>query len=118
MATSRPSRYFPDELPAAARSIWNFTKGAGGSAEYLGHQITFVGLVLAAIPQTLKRYRRQTGILLVDMTWGNGSIIVGGGVIGVLVFMGIAVGASVGIVGFRRWTWLEWGHSPDSSRPT
>ncbi|CPW07441.1 Putative YrbE family protein [Mycobacteroides abscessus] len=100
MATSRPSRYFPDELPAAARSVWNFTKGAGGSAEYLGHQITFVGLVLAAIPQTLRRYRRQTGILLVDMTWGNGSIIVGGGVIGVLVFMGIAVGASVGIVGF------------------
>ncbi|TDZ43658.1 ABC transporter permease [Mycobacteroides franklinii] len=100
MATSRPSRYFPDELPAPARSLWNFTKGAGGSAEYLGHQITFVGLVLAAIPQTLKRYRRQTGVLLVDMTWGNGSIIVGGGVIGVLVFMGIAVGASVGIVGF------------------
>ncbi|SKW06044.1 Putative YrbE family protein [Mycobacteroides abscessus subsp. massiliense] len=48
MATSRPGRYFPDELPAAARSIWNFTKGAGGSAEHLGHQITFVGLVLAA----------------------------------------------------------------------
>lgn len=40
MATSRPARYFPDELPAAARSIWNFTKGAGGSAEHLGHQIT------------------------------------------------------------------------------
>ena len=48
------------------------------------------------VPLTLKRYRHQTGVLLVDMIWGNGSLIVGGGTIGVLVFMGAAVGGSGG----------------------
>ncbi|CNH05413.1 organic solvents resistance ABC transporter permease [Mycobacterium tuberculosis] len=56
--------------------------------------------MLGAIPHTLKHYRRQTGLLLVDMIWGNGSLIVGGGTIGVLVFMGAAVGGSVGIEGY------------------
>jgi phospholipid/cholesterol/gamma-HCH transport system permease protein len=66
----------------------------------LGHQLTFLFQVLGAIPQTLKYYRHQTGVLLVDMIWGNGSLIVGGGTIGVLVFMGAAVGGSVGIEGY------------------
>ncbi|OBK88743.1 ABC transporter permease [Mycolicibacter sinensis] len=75
--------------------------GAAGSAlERLGHQGTFLIQVLAAIPRTITHYRRQTGALLVDMIWGNGSLIVGGGTIGVLVFLGAAVGGSVGVEGY------------------
>jgi phospholipid/cholesterol/gamma-HCH transport system permease protein len=78
---------------------WVGTK-AVSVIESIGHQVTFLGRVLGAVPRTLTHYRRQTGSLLVDMTWGNGSIIVGGGTIGVLVFLGAAVGASVGVEGY------------------
>lgn len=90
--------------PRGLNSIARGSKWAAGTpasfAEHLGHQITFFFHVLVAIPHTLRRYRRQTGALLVDITWGNGSLIVGGGTIGVLVFMGAAVGGSVGIEGY------------------
>lgn len=93
-----PSRYLP--LAPLARPLLLGTRAGISALQNIGHQATFIGLVLASIPQTLKRYRRQTSVLLIDMTWGNGSIVVGGGTVGVLGFMGIAVGASVGIAGF------------------
>ncbi|EFV12260.2 hypothetical protein HMPREF9336_02879 [Segniliparus rugosus ATCC BAA-974] len=65
-----------------------------------GHQITFLGLVLGAVPKTIRHYRRQIGAQLQDVIWGNGSIIVGGGSIGMLLFMGVCIGASIGVVGF------------------
>ncbi|QLL10492.1 ABC transporter permease [Mycobacterium vicinigordonae] len=68
--------------------------------ERLGHQATFLIEVLGAIPRTGGRYRRNVGAILVDMMWGNGALIVGGGTVGVLVFMGAAIGASVGIEGY------------------
>src|SRR5262249_39142333 len=94
MAT--PARHPPTPLRA---SRW--VAGRGDSLiQRLGHQVSFGSQVLGAIPHTLKRYRHQTGVLLVDMIWGNGSLIVGGGTIGVLVFMGAAVGGSVGVEGY------------------
>ena len=93
---SEPSRY----LPTALRASWRVAGRGDSLFQRLGHQVSFLAQVLGAIPHTLKRYRRQTGVLLVDMIWGNGSLIVGGGTIGVLVFMGAAVGGSVGIEGF------------------
>ena len=75
--------------------------GQGDSLfQRLGHQVSFLAQVLGTIPHTLKHYRHQTGVLLVDVMWGNGSLIVGGGTIGVLIFMGAAVGGSVGIEGY------------------
>ncbi|MCV7199409.1 MlaE family ABC transporter permease [Mycobacterium angelicum] len=94
MAT--PSRYLPHGLAASLR-----VAGRGGAVfERLGHQATFLGLVLGAIPRTVARYRRHTGAILVDMIWGNGSLVVGGGTIGVLAFMGAAIGGSVGVEGY------------------
>lgn len=95
-----PSRHLPQGLgPVVRVPLWVGAKGAS-LIESMGHQVTFLAQVLGAVPRTLAHYRRQTGALLVDMTWGNGSIIVGGGTIGVLVFMGAAVGASVGVEGY------------------
>nr|WP_280267052.1 ABC transporter permease [Nocardia wallacei] len=68
--------------------------------EALGHQATFVVRVLGAVPHTLRAYRRQTMLILTDITWGSGKIIVGGGTVAVLVFLGIAVGGSIGVEGF------------------
>jgi phospholipid/cholesterol/gamma-HCH transport system permease protein len=94
MAT--PSRHLPRALWAP---LW--IAGQGDSLlQRLGHQLSFLIQVLGAVPHTLRNYRHQTGVLLVDVMWGNGSFIVGGGTIGVLVLMGAAVGGAVGIEGY------------------
>ncbi len=98
MAT--PSRYLPHGLGTAARLSWSVAHRGGSLFERLGHQATFGAQALGAIPRTVARYRRHTGAILVDMIWGNGSIVVGGGTIGVLAFMGAAIGGSVGVEGY------------------
>lgn len=98
MAT--PTRHLPYGLGRPVRLSASAARAAGSALERLGHQGTFLIQVLAAIPRTITHYRRQTGALLVDMIWGNGSLIVGGGTIGVLVFLGAAVGGSVGVEGY------------------
>lgn len=98
MAT--PSRHLPYGLGGPVRLSASAVGSAGAVLERLGHQGTFLIQVLAAVPRTITHYRRQTGVLLVDMIWGNGSLIVGGGTIGVLVFLGAAVGGSVGVEGY------------------
>lgn len=98
MAT--PSRHLPHGMGTLLQACWLVARVPATTAARLGHQTTFLALAVGAIPRTLKRYRRQTGLLLVDMTWGNGAIIVGGGTVGVLVFLGAAVGGSVGVEGF------------------
>ncbi|CCK65799.1 MlaE family ABC transporter permease [Mycobacterium canetti] len=99
MAT--PARYLPRGLstPLPAALVVAVYR-AGSLFERLGHQATFLAQALGAIPRTVMRYRRHTGAILVDMIWGNGSLVVGGGTIGVLAFMGAAIGASVGIEGY------------------
>lgn len=99
MAT--PSTY---TLPGTAR----LTRGArrvgripGDLLEMLGHQLTFCLKVLGAIPHTVRSYQRQTTLILTDMIWGNGRLIVGGGTVSVLVVLGVAVGASIGIEGYN-----------------
>lgn len=94
------SRYLPHGLPPLVRYPWLLVGRGGSLLERLGHQLSFLLEVLGSIPRTVIHYRRQTGALLVDMVWGNGSLIVGGGTIGVLVFLGAAVGGSVGIEGY------------------
>nr|WP_245549903.1 ABC transporter permease [Gordonia effusa] len=67
----------------------------------LGHQLNFAYLALKAIPLTISRYRRETGRVFIDIGFGNGKLIVGGGTVGVVVFMGIMTGAVIGIEAFR-----------------
>ncbi|MFE3195545.1 MlaE family ABC transporter permease [Nocardia sp. NPDC059240] len=96
--TQVPARYTP--LGHAGRVIGQTARAPMTVFESLGHQATFVIDVLAAIPHTLKYYRRQTMLILSDITWGSGAIIVGGGTVAVLAFLGIAVGGSIGVEGF------------------
>ncbi|MEV6071397.1 ABC transporter permease [Nocardia sp. NPDC052001] len=63
----------------------------------LGFILAFVWQVLSSIPLTLKHYRAQTMVTITDMTWGRGSVIVGGGTAAVMLVMGGAVGAMIGI---------------------
>lgn len=66
----------------------------------LGFVLGFVWQALSSIPLTLYRYRAQTMRAITDMTWGRGSIIVGGGTAPMLMVLGFAMGAGVGIQGY------------------
>ncbi|AXK85853.1 phospholipid/cholesterol/gamma-HCH transport system permease protein [Nocardia farcinica] len=91
-----PSRY----RPPAYRVVVSAIQLPSSVLESIGHKAVFVAKVIAAIPHTLCAYRRQTMLVLTDVTWGNGRIIVGGGTVAVLAFLGVAVGGSVGVEGF------------------
>ncbi|MEC3919391.1 ABC transporter permease [Nocardia sp. CDC160] len=68
--------------------------------ESVGFAVSFVWYAFISIPVTLHRYRAQTMRTITDMTWGRGSVIVGGGTVPVLVILGITMGVGVGIQGF------------------
>ncbi|GAB2544266.1 ABC transporter permease [Nocardia heshunensis] len=68
-----------------------------GPIDNLGFILGFVWQVFSSIPLTLRRYRGQTMRAITDLTWGRGSVIVGGGTVPVLVVLGIAMGGGVAI---------------------
>ena len=67
----------------------------------LGHLAWFCVRSIGAIPLAVKHYARETQRVLSDVTWGNGSIVVGGGTAGVILVLGAAGGAIVGIEGYN-----------------
>ncbi|MGW6424891.1 ABC transporter permease [Nocardia sp. NPDC055053] len=75
----------------------------------LGFVLGFCWQVISTVPYTLVRYRRQTIAVITDMTWGRGSIIVGGGVVPLMLLMGAAMGASIGIEAFSALNLLSLG---------
>ncbi len=95
-----PAKYRPPFVEAGWRVVGPLARTPGSFIERLGHQFTFLFQLVAAIPYTVRHYGKQAGRILVDITWGNGSLLVGGGTIGVLVFLGVAVGGSIGVEGY------------------
>ena len=67
----------------------------------LGHMLVFFVRALVAVPIALRRYHGEFLRLLSNITWGNGSIVVGGGTAGVALVLGMTVGALVGIEGYN-----------------
>jgi phospholipid/cholesterol/gamma-HCH transport system permease protein len=67
----------------------------------LGHMLVFFIRTCAAVPIALRQYPSEFLRLLSNITWGNGSIVVGGGTAGVAVVLGVTVGALVGIEGYN-----------------
>ncbi|MFJ2838281.1 ABC transporter permease [Nocardia sp. NPDC087230] len=65
-----------------------------------GFVLGFVWQVLSSIPLTLRHYRAQTLRTTAELTWGRGSLIVGGGTLPMLVVLGIVLGAGMGIEAF------------------
>jgi len=67
----------------------------------LGHLLTFFVRAVAGIPVMLRHYRKEFWKTLSDITWGNGSLVVGGGTAGVIIVLGAAGGAIVGLEGYN-----------------
>ncbi|MFE3194430.1 ABC transporter permease [Nocardia sp. NPDC059240] len=80
-----------------------------GPIENLGFVLGFAWQVLSSVPYTLIHYRRQTAAVITDMTWGRGSVIIGGGVVPLMLLMGAAMGASIGIEAFSALNLLSLG---------
>ncbi|MGW5375682.1 ABC transporter permease [Nocardia sp. NPDC003999] len=67
----------------------------------LGHMMTFFLRATFSVPVMLRHYRTEFVRILSDVTWGNGSIVVGGGTAGVIIVLGAAGGAIVGLEGYN-----------------
>ena len=74
-----------------------------------GHMLYFFVRVLISVPITLRFYRREMLRTLSDVAWGNGSIVVGGGTVGVALILGITAGALTGIEGYNALNLLGLG---------
>ncbi|MEV6558191.1 ABC transporter permease [Nocardia sp. NPDC051756] len=93
------SRYAPKGLGWAFR-IMRARGAVWAPIETAGFILSFTWQSLSAIPLTLGKYRDETMRAVTDMTWGRGSIIVGGGTVPMLAVLGIVIGASVGVESF------------------
>lgn len=67
----------------------------------VGSQVTFVWRVLLAVPSAATTYRRESVRIFMDICWGTGAILVGGGTVGVMVLLSLSAGTSLGIEGFN-----------------
>jgi phospholipid/cholesterol/gamma-HCH transport system permease protein len=67
----------------------------------LGHLLVFFVRALVAAPIAIRHYHAEFLRLLSNITWGNGSLVVGGGTAGVAIVLGLSVGALVGIEGYN-----------------
>ncbi|MFE3543805.1 ABC transporter permease [Nocardia sp. NPDC059177] len=90
-------------LPLGVRWLGRLRRKLGPlrPIESLGFTIGFCWQVLSTIPYTVVHYRRQTLLAITDMTWGRGSVIIGGGVVPLMLLMGAAMGASIGIEAYN-----------------
>ncbi|RJO79454.1 ABC transporter permease [Nocardia panacis] len=79
------------------------------AVEAFGFVALFVWQVLAAIPLTLERYRAETMRAITDMTWGRGSVVVGGGTVPMMIVLGLVMGASVAVESFATLSMLGMG---------
>lgn len=74
-----------------------------------GHVTHFFGRVVVSVPTMVRNYRREMLRLLADISWGNGSIVVGGGTVNVAVVLGMTAGALVAVEGYNALKLLGMG---------
>lgn len=74
-----------------------------------GHMMYFISRILASIPLMLRSYPLEFMRNLSDIAWGNGSIVVGGGTIGVALVLGASAGALISVEGYHALNLLGLG---------
>ncbi|MGW0183829.1 ABC transporter permease, partial [Nocardia sp. NPDC003345] len=100
--------YAPKGLHFLARY---FRRGSRvlGAVDSVGFVTVFCWQVLSSIPLALRRYRAETLRIITDMTWGRGSVIVGGGTVPMMIVLGLVIGASIGVESFATLDMLGMG---------
>ncbi len=90
-------------IPPLLRPLQQIKKSAHAPVDMvarLGHQVFFFLRSVGSIPLALRHYPKEVWRLLSDVTWGNGSLVVGGGTIGVILILSAFGGMTVGIQGY------------------
>jgi phospholipid/cholesterol/gamma-HCH transport system permease protein len=96
------------QIPGA-RPVIQAAGAASRIAARAGHVSYFFGRIVVSIPTMMRYYRREMLRLLSDLTWGNGSIVVGGGTLNVAVVLGMTAGALVAVEGLAALNLLGLG---------
>jgi len=96
-------------MPPGTRPVIHAGRGVARGIARAGHLVEFFGRVLAALPAMWSRYRHEMLRHLADITWGNGSIVVGGGTLNVAAVLGLTAGALVAVEGFNALNLLGLG---------
>lgn len=78
----------------------SMTGRAAGALAAMGEAASFAMRVIFSVRYTLANYRAEVLRQLADISWGTGSLIVGGGTVGVMVLLALSAGTSLGIEGF------------------
>lgn len=91
------------------RGMQAIGRGLLGIAMEIGQIVVFVWKTIVLLPTTIRHYRKQTAKTMNDMAWGSGSLIVDGGVVSLMFFLGVAVGAVVAIQAFMAFDLLGFG---------
>jgi phospholipid/cholesterol/gamma-HCH transport system permease protein len=94
-----PSAY----LPLLLKPLERIQRSAQVPRDWLariGHQVFFFLRSIGSMPMAFRHYPREVWRLLSDVTWGNGSLIVGGGTLGVVLILSAFGGMTVGIQGY------------------
>ncbi|HEY9315946.1 ABC transporter permease [Williamsia sp.] len=104
---STPSRYRPQIFRWIDRV--RFGPRLWAAPERLGHLVHFVAQVIAGFLPALTKYRSHVLVAFNDVTWGRGSVVVGGGIAGVLIILGAATGGMIGVLGVTSLSTLNLG---------
>jgi phospholipid/cholesterol/gamma-HCH transport system permease protein len=110
MMMSTPAKHTPFPLGAL---LFRSGRAVGGGITAViaevGQISMFTAKTVYLLPRTIKHYRKQTATTMNNMAWGNGSLVVDGGVVSLMFFLGVAVGAVVAIQAFMAFDLLGFG---------
>lgn len=87
--------------PKGVQPIIDAGQRIAQSIRRLGHMLAFFVEAIASIPNALRYYSKEFFRLLADVTWGNGSLVTGGGTVGVAAVLGATIGALIGIEAYN-----------------
>src|SRR4249920_3500252 len=77
----------------AVGAVGSTTGALAGVGDFASFSVT----TLRSLPYTFTRYRKEMLRQLMDVAWGSGALLVGGGTVGVMILLSIAAGTSLGI---------------------
>ncbi|MDO7869505.1 ABC transporter permease [Nocardioides jiangxiensis] len=81
--------------------LTNQVSALKGGLVRAGDLASFMVSVVVSVPVVLKNYRKEVLRQIMDIAWGSGAILVGGGTIGIMILLGLSSGTSLGIEGFN-----------------
>lgn len=103
--------------PKGVQPIIDAGRRIAQSIRRLGHMLAFFVEAIASIPNALRYYSKEFFRLLADVTWGNGSLVTGGGTVGVAAVLGATIGALIGIEAYNLLNIIGLGPATDLFLP-